>query len=294
MYPKAIKSYFAPTEISEVLVLLGQHKAAAKLLAGGQSLLPLMKLRLVEPRVIIDLNRVQGLNEISERAGVLTLGAMVRHAELATHPLIRRSYRLLADAAGNIGDPQIRNRGTLAGSLVHADPAADYPPAIVALNGRLVLTKPNGSTRIVTADDFFIGPLTSALDEDELVTRIRIPAPTAHTGGAYTKNCQVAGDFAIISVAAQVMLDPSGQCRHAAIVIGGVMPKATRAPKASTLVVGTSLDDATLAQAGETAAAEVATQDDGRASASYRTQLIRVTVPRILRQAATRARKVEA
>jgi carbon-monoxide dehydrogenase medium subunit len=293
MYPKAIKSYFAPTEISEVLVLLGQHKAAAKLLAGGQSLLPLMKLRLVEPRVIIDLNRVQGMNEISERAGVLTLGAMVRHAELAAHPLIRRSYRLLADAARNIGDPQIRNRGTLAGSLVHADPAADYPPVIVALNGRLVLTKPNGSTRIVTADDFFVGPLTSALDEDELVTRMRIPAPAAHTDGAYTKNCQVAGDFAIISVAAQVTLDPSGQCRRAAIVIGGVMPKATRALKAAALVMGTSLDDATLVQAGETAAAEVETQDDVRASASYRTQLIRVTVPQMLRQAAVRARKVE-
>jgi carbon-monoxide dehydrogenase medium subunit len=293
MYPKAIKSYFAPTEISEVLVLLGQHKAAAKLLAGGQSLLPLMKLRLIEPRVIIDLNHVQGLNEVSERAGVLTIGAMVRHAELATHPLIRRSYSLLADAAGSIGDPQIRNRGTLAGSLVHADPAADYPPAIVALNGRLVLTKPNGSTRIVTTNDFFVGPLTSALDEDELVTRIRIPAPAVHSGGAYTKNCQVAGDFAIISVAAQVTLDPSGKCQHAVIVIGGVMPKATRAPKAAALIVGTSLDDATLAQAGEIAAAEVETQDDVRASAAYRTQLIRVTVPQMLRQAAVRARKVE-
>ena len=294
MYPKAIKSYFAPTAISEVLVLLGQHKAAAKLLAGGQSLMPLMKLRLIEPRVIIDLNRVEGLNEVGERAGVLTLGAMVRHADLAAHPLIRRSYRLLADAAGSIGDPQIRNRGTLAGSLVHADPAADYPPVILALNGRLVLTKPNGSTRIVTADDFFVGPLTSALDEDELVTRIRIPAPAAHSGGAYTKNCQVAGDFAIISVAAQVTLDPSGKCQHAAIVIGGVMPKATRAPKAAALIVGTSLDDATLAQAGEIAVAEVETQNDVRASAEYRTQLIRVTVPQMLRQAAIRARKVEA
>src|SRR5262245_33368321 len=107
MYPRAIKSYFAPAEISEVLALLGQHKGAAKLLAGGQSLIPLMKLRLVEPRVLIDLNRVQGLNEIGERAGVLTLGAMSRHVELATHPHVRRSYSLLADAAGSIGDPQI-------------------------------------------------------------------------------------------------------------------------------------------------------------------------------------------
>lgn len=294
MYPKAIKSYFAPTEISEVLVLLRQHKAAAKLLAGGQSLMPLMKLRLVEPRVLIDLNRVQGLNEISERAGVLTLGAMTRHVELATHDLIRRSYSLLADAAGSIGDPQIRNRGTIAGSLVHADPAADYPPAIMALNGRLVLAKSDGSTRVVSADDFFVGPLTSALDEDELVTRIKIPASSAPTGGAYTKNCQVAGDFAIISVAAQVTLDPSGKCQQAAIVIGGVMPKATRAAKAAAIIIGTSLDDATLTRAGEMAAEEVETHDDVRASATYRSQLIRVTVPQMLRRAVARARKVEA
>jgi CO/xanthine dehydrogenase FAD-binding subunit len=293
MYPKAIKSYFAPTEVSEVLVLLRQHKAAAKLLAGGQSLMPLMKLRLVEPRVLIDLNRVQGLNEISERAGVLTLGAMTRHAELATHDLIRRSYSLLADAAGSIGDPQIRNRGTIAGSLVHADPAADYPPAIVALNGRLVLAKSDGSTRVVPADDFFVGPLTSALDEDEIVTRIKIPAPSPRTGGAYSKNCQVAGDFAIISVAAQVTLDPSGKCQQAAIVIGGVMPKATRASKAAAVIIGTSLDDATLTRAGEMAAEEVETHDDIRASATYRSQLIRVTVPQMLRQAFARIRKVE-
>lgn len=294
MYPRAIKSYFAPTNINEVLALLGQHKGAAKLLAGGQSLMPLMKLRLVEPRVLIDLNRVQGLNEISERAGVLTVGAMARHVEVATHARIRQSYNLLADAAGSIGDPQIRNRGTLAGSLVHADPAADYPPAILALNGRLVLMKPNGSTRVVSADDFFVGPLTSAVDEDELVTRIRIPVPPTQAGGAYTKKCQVAGDFAIISVAAQVVLTPSGNCQQATIVIGGVMPKATRAPKTAALVVGTSLDDATLARAGEAAAAEVETQDDVRASAAYRSQLIRVTVPQMLRQAAARARKVEA
>jgi CO/xanthine dehydrogenase FAD-binding subunit len=293
MYPKVIKSYFAPIEISEVLVLLRQHKAAAKLLAGGQSLMPLMKLRLVEPRVLIDLNRVQGLNEISERAGVLTLGAMTRHTELAAHDLIRRSYSLLADAAGSIGDPQIRNRGTIAGSLVHADPAADYPPAILALNGRLVLAKSDGSTRVISADDFFVGPLTSALDEDELVTRIKIPAPSAHTGGAYSKNCQVAGDFAIISVAAQVTLDPSGKCQQAAIVIGGVMPKATRALKAAAVIIGTSLDDPTLTRAGEMAAEEVETHDDIRASAAYRSQLIRVTVPQMLRQAVARIRKVE-
>src|SRR5215510_16439344 len=282
MYPKAIELYFAPKEVSEVLVLLRQHGEHAKLLAGGQSLVPLMKLRLVEPRVVIDLNHVSGLNEVREENGTLHLGAMLRHADVATHPLIQRSYGLLAQAARNIGDPQVRNRGTLAGSLVHADPAADYPPAVMALNGRLVLTKADGSTRIVSADDFLVGPLTSAVTEDELVTRIEIPTPP-HSGGAYTKHSQVAGDFAIISVAAQVTLDAAGKCQQAAIVIGGVMPTPARAAQTAALLHGTTLDDATLTRAGETAAAEVEAHSDVRASAEYRQQLIRVTVPAMLR-----------
>src|SRR5215510_5156836 len=212
MYPKAIEFYFAPKDMGEVLTLLKQHGAHAKLLAGGQSLIPLMKLRLVEPRAVIDLNRVSGLSEIREENRTLRLGAMVRHADVAAHPLIQRSYSLLAEAARNIGDPQVRNRGTLAGSLVHADPAADYPPAVIALNGRIVLAKASESIRIVSADDFIAGPLTSAIAADELVTRIEIPTPLPRSGGAYAKHSQVAGDFAIISVAAHVTLDPAGTC----------------------------------------------------------------------------------
>jgi CO/xanthine dehydrogenase FAD-binding subunit len=291
MYPKSIEFYFAPTEVGEVLALLKQHGTHAKLLAGGQSLMPLMKLRLVEPRTVIDLNRVSGLSEIREDGGVLHIGAMVRHVDVAGHPFIQRSYGLLADAARSIGDLQVRNRGTLAGSLVHADPAADYPPAVIALNGRIVLAKAGGNTRTVTADDFVVGPLTSALAEDELVTRIEIPTPPARSGSAYTKHSQVAGDFAIISVAAQVTLDAAGKCQQAAIVIGGVMPKPVRAAQAAALLRGTMLDDAILARAGETAAVEVETHTDVRASAEYRRQLIRVTVPAMLHQAAERARK---
>ncbi|MBI3303327.1 MAG: xanthine dehydrogenase family protein subunit M [Deltaproteobacteria bacterium] len=291
MYPKAIEFYFAPKDVGEVLALLRQHGQHAKLLAGGQSLMPLMKLRLVEPRAVIDLNRVNGLTEIREDSGTLHLGAMVRHADVAVHPLIQRSYVLLADAARNIGDPQVRNCGTLAGSLVHADPAADYPPAVMALNGRIVLAKADGSTRTVSADDFLVGPLTSAVAEDELVTRIEIPTPPPRSGGAYTKHSQVAGDFAIISIAAQVTLDAAGKCEQVAIVIGGVMPKPGRAVQAAALLRGTSLDDATLTRAGAIAAEEVETHTDVRASAEYRQQLIRTTVPAMLRQATARAGK---
>ena len=289
MYPKAIENYFAPTEVAEVLTLLQQYGEQAKLLAGGQSLMPLMKLRLAEPQTIIDLNQVATLDDIREENGRLHIGALARHADVAVHPLILQSYPLLADAARNIGDPQIRNRGTIAGSLVHADPSADYPPAVMALDGQLVVAKAAGGTRTVALDDFLAGPLMSDIGEDELVTRIEIPTPAAHAGGAYAKHSQVAGDFAIISVAAHITLDPSGICRQASIVVGGVMPKPGRAERAAGLLHGKALDATLLTQAGEAAAEEVETEDDVRASAAYRRQLIRVTVPEVVRQASARA-----
>ena len=289
MYPKAIENYFAPTDVAEVLTLLRQHGEQAKLLAGGQSLMPLMKLRLAEPQTIIDLNQVAALDAIREENGCLHIGALARHADVAAHPLVLQSYALLADAARNIGDPQIRNRGTIAGSLVHADPSADYPPAVMALDGQLVVAKAEGGTRTVALDDFLAGPLMSDIGEDELVTRIEIPAPAAHSGGAYAKHSQVAGDFAIISVAAQITLDPSGVCQRASIVVGGVMPKPGRAEQAAGLLQGKTLDTTLLTQAGEAAAEEVETEDDVRASAVYRRQLIRVAVPEVVRQASARA-----
>lgn len=289
MYPKAIENYFAPTDVAEVLTLLNQYGEQAKLLAGGQSLMPLMKLRLAEPQTIIDLNSVAALDDIREEDGRLHIGALARHADVATHPLILQSYALLADAARNIGDPQIRNRGTIAGSLVHADPSADYPPAVMALDGQLVVAKADGSTRTALVDDFLAGPLMSDIGEDELVTRIEIPAPAAHSGGAYAKHSQVAGDFAIISVAAHITLDPNGVGQQARIVVGGVMPKPYRAEQAAGLLKGKTIDATLLTQAGEAAAEEVETEDDVRASADYRRQLIRVTVPEVVRQASTRA-----
>lgn len=289
MYPKAIENYFAPTDVAEVLTLLHQYGEQAKLLAGGQSLMPLMKLRLAEPQTIIDLNQVAALDDIREEDGRLHIGALARHADVAVHPLILQSYALLADAARNIGDPQIRNRGTIAGSLVHADPSADYPPAVMALDGQLVVSKADGDTRTVLVDDFLAGPLMSNIGEDELVTRIEVPAPAAHSGGAYAKHSQVAGDFAIISVAAQITLDQSGVCQQARIVVGGVMPKPCRAEQAASSLQGKTIDATLLTQAGEAAAEEVETEDDVRASADYRRQLIRVTVPEVMRQATARA-----
>lgn len=288
MYPRPIESYFAPSAMSEVLALLKQHGEHAKLLAGGQSLISLMKTRLLAPQALIDLNRVRGLDEIRQQGRFLRVGAMARHADVAAHPVVQRSHSLLADAAASIGDPQIRNRGTLAGSLVHADPLADYTPAAIALCARLVIAKADTSSRILSAKDFIVSPFTVRLAEDELVVRIEFPCPPPMTGGAYVKEGRVARDFAVVSVAAQITRDPDGRCERAAIVVGGLLPKPGRASHTEAWIQGRSLDAGTFARAGEAAADEIETQSDSAGSAEYRKQLIRATVPTALLRAVTR------
>ncbi|HVB78444.1 MAG TPA: xanthine dehydrogenase family protein subunit M [Candidatus Binataceae bacterium] len=289
MYPKAIESYFAPTTVDEALKLLTEHRNGAKLLAGGQSLMPMIKFRLVEPGCLIDLNRIPALATIGEADGALCVGAMVRHADVATHPLVAASYPLLADAARLIGDLQIRNRGTIGGSLAHADPSADYPVAMLALEARMVLSRAGGGRRVVEADKFFVGPLTSVLDADELLTEIQLPKPAARAGGAYVKHSLVAGDFALVSVGVQLTLRTDGRCERATIAIGGLPARAAYARQAAKLLAGTVLDDAICARAGQTAAGEVEVGTDVRASEAYRRGLIASYVPAMIKQARERA-----
>jgi len=253
--------------------------------------MPMLKLRLLEPQCLIDLNRVAGLSEIRQRNGLLCLGAIVRHADVATSDLVRRWYPLLADAARVIGDPQIRNRGTVGGSLVHADPAGDYPTAMLALNARLVLSKVNGSERTVPAGDFFLGPMMSAIEDDELLTEIRLAKPPEHSGGAYIKHSIVAGDFALISVGVQLSLDRKGRCQQAVIAVGGLPSKPACAAKAARVLVGSSMDEATCVRAAQMAAQEVEAGSDVRASETYRKSLIRSSVPAMIRRAKERAEK---
>src|SRR5271155_3308172 len=179
MYPRPIERFFAPTTVTEALQLLGEYRGNAKLIAGGQSLMPMLKVRLLEAQCLIDLNRVQALAEIREDKDGLTLGAMVRHADVEANPFIRANYPILADAARVIGDPQIRNRGTIGGSLVHADPAADYPAVVMALDARLTLTKSSAESRTIQASEFFLSPMITAISDDELLTAIRLPKPAA-------------------------------------------------------------------------------------------------------------------
>ena len=289
MYPRPIERFFAPTTITEALRLIGEYRGNAKLIAGGQSLMPMLKVRLVETQCLIDLNRVQELAEIREDGDGLCLGPMVRHADVAANPLIRERYPILADAARAIGDPQIRNRGTIGGSLVHADPAADYPVAVLALDARLTLTKPSAESRIVQASEFFRAPMMTDIREDELLTKIVLPKPDERSAGAYEKKTIVAGDFAIISVAAQLAFDKGGRCARARIVIGGAASGATLAVRASGLLAGNKLEDALCAKAAEAAAQEVEVASDGRASALYRRELIKSLVPTMIRRAQQRA-----
>lgn len=289
MYPSPIELYFAPATVPDALGLLGKYHGRAKLIAGGQSLMPMLKARLVETQCLIDLNRVSELAVIREDGDGLCLGPMVRHAAVAADPLIDAHYGALGDAARAIGDPQIRNRGTIGGSLVHADPAADYPVAALAMGARLTLTKASGQTRTVTADQFVLGPLTTAIGEDELLTEVRLPKAAALSGGAFVKHSLVAGDFAIISAAAQLTLGDGGRCRRASIAIGGLASKPELAAKAAELLVGTTLDDSVCQKAGELAASEVEVASDARASDEYRRNLIRYYVPLTLRRAVERA-----
>jgi len=288
MYPKPIESYIAPHNLDEALKLLGSHREA-KVIAGGQSLMPMLKLRLVEPKCLIDLNRIAGLSEFRETGETITVGAMVRHADMAASDLIGRALPLLRDAARVIGDPQIRNRGTIGGSLAHADPAADYPTATLALDARMIARGVNGTRRTIPACDFITGPLSTALRADELLTEIEFPRPEARTGGAYFKHALVAGDFAVISIAVQLALDREGRCTRAAVAIGGLPAGPARPQGITDLLEGTALDAATLSKAGQAAALAVEVASDARASSTYRRNLIQSYLPQAVELAKRRA-----
>ena len=288
MYPKPIESYFAPDSLDEALKLLSTHREA-KVIAGGQSLMPMLKLRLLEPKCLIDLNRVIGLSEVRDTGLAITVGAMVRHADIAANDLIGQVLPMLRDAARLIGDPQIRNRGTIGGSLAHADPAADYPTATLALDARMIVRGVNGARRTIAARDFVTGPLSTALRADELLTEIEFPKPAARSGGTYLKHALVAGDFAVISVAVQLTLDREGGCMGAAVAIGGLPAGPARPQVVADLLKGTALDAATLSRAGQAAAQAVEVASDARASSTYRRNLIQSYIPQAVELAKRRA-----
>jgi aerobic carbon-monoxide dehydrogenase medium subunit len=281
--------YLAPTTLQEALSLLSAHKEEAKLLAGGHSLLPMMKLRLAAPAYLIDLGRIPDLAYVRESGGQLRIGPLTTHFMVESSAPVRQHLPALAEAAGMIGDVQVRNRGTIGGSLAHADPAGDLPAAMQMAEARFKLLGAGGE-RTVSSEQFFVDLLTTALRPDELLAEIQVAVPPAHTGTAYLKVFQKASGFAIVGVAARITLAADGRvCQAARVGITGVAAKSFRARGVERALEGGTVDEAALAAAAEHASDGVEALSDLHASGDYRLALARVYTKRALSRALTRA-----
>jgi len=285
MYPAQF-DYVAPATLDEAIKLLAESGGDAKILAGGHSLLPAMKLRLAQPAKLIDLRKIPGLNEIKVDASGTTIGAMVTHVDVARSPEIRRALPALSEAAAVVGDLQVRNRGTLGGSLAHSDPAGDPPAAFLALDGSIVAKGPNGE-RTIPGTEFFVDILTTALAEDEIVTGVTFPTLAPGTGTAYVKFDHPASHYALTGVAAAVKLGSDGNVESVRVGVTGVGPKAYRATAVEEPLIGKGAD--AVADAASHAADGIDCNDDIHASADYRAHLAVVFTRRALQAAFSRA-----
>jgi carbon-monoxide dehydrogenase medium subunit len=280
--------YLAPTTVAEAVALLQAHNGDAKILAGGQSLIPAMRFRLSAPATLIDINGIAELHSIAESGGYLRIGAMTSEVMLEESALVQQKYPLLADATRVIADPVVRNRATVGGNLAHADPANDHPAAMLAYGAEVVAVGPAGS-RTIPIDDFFVDLFESALAPNEVLTEIRIPMPGPHAGGAYVKVERKVGDYAVSAVAVQLTM--SGDvCTAARIALTNVNPTPMRARNAEAALIGQTLTDEVLESAGQAAAAECEPSADLRGSVEYKRDLTRVLIKRAIRQAVLRAR----
>ena len=287
MIPAAFE-YFAPQSVKEALGLLEKHGDNAKLLAGGHSLLPIMKLRLAQPKVIVDLGRITGLDGIKADGQKIAIGALVTHDAIENNAVLKEKCPLLPETAAVIGDMQVRNRGTIGGSLAHADPAADYPAAMLALDAEVVAVGSKG-TRTIAGGQFFVDLLTTALAPTEIITEVRVPALARGTGAAYMKHAHPASGYAVVGVAAVVTVS-GGKCERAAIGITGVSGKAYRATAVEKALTGQALDEGTVAKAAAHAADGIEAQGDLYASEQFRKHLASVYTKRAVLAAASRAK----
>jgi carbon-monoxide dehydrogenase medium subunit len=285
--PAAFDYHVAHT-VDEAIALLGQYGDEAKLLAGGHSLLPAMKLRLAQPGHLIDLGRIDGLSYIREENGYVAIGAMTTYNKIERSDIIGRRFTLLPEGTALIGDQQVRNRGTIGGSVAHADPAADMPGVVLALKAIIVARGPGGQ-REIAADDFFLDLFTTALAPDEVVTEIRLPLLPAHSGSAYEKLANRASHYAVAGCAAVVTLNDDNTCASASVVITGASVKATRAKAVEDALAGKTLDEATIAAAASHAADGLELVEDIHGSKAYRAQMATVMAKRALSRAVARA-----
>jgi carbon-monoxide dehydrogenase medium subunit len=281
-------TYSAPATMAEAVETLQRYGGEARVLAGGQSLVSMMKLRVAAPQHIVDINRIAHLDDIRIDDGKLVIGALATHDAIENSPLVRGHCPVLAEAAGHIADPLVRNRGTIGGSLCHADPAADFPLAAIVLKAELVAQGPKG-TRAIAVDDFFVGFLTTALELNEVLTAIRIPRAQARSGGAHMKLSRRTNGLAMVGAAATVVLDENGHCVDVAVCLGGMGLTAIRAKAVERALRGKRIDDAAISQAAELAVEGTDPPSDVHASAQYRLTVAPIVAARVLRLACERA-----
>jgi carbon-monoxide dehydrogenase medium subunit/2-furoyl-CoA dehydrogenase FAD binding subunit len=280
-------AYACPRSVDEVLTLLAQGGEGTKLLAGGQSLVPLLNLRMAEVSALVDINRLSELAFIKRENDVLRVGALTRHRQLETSEEARTAQPLLPRAAAEVGHLAIRNRGTIGGSLVHADPAAEWPLVAVTLDAQLLLRSQN-NTRTVSARDFFLAPLTTAIAADELLCEVRFPLATGRVVWGFQEFCRRPGDFALAAVACQLVLDHSGVCISAALAVGGAHSTPLYLAEVERSLKGSRGEAEALTEAAEAAARIVEPPSDVHGSTEFRRRLVKVLTVRALREAWSR------
>ena len=280
--------YHAAGSLAEAVALLERYGDEAKVLAGGQSLLPLLKLRLGQAAHLVDISRIPGLEYIKEEGGFLKIGAGTREAVLERSEVIRTKYPILVDTAAVIADPLVRNRATVGGNLAHGDPANDHPATMLALGAQVVAKGPKGE-RTIPIEKFFTGLFTTALAPNEILTEVRIPIPPPKSGGAYVKLERKVGDFATAAAAAQVTLGRQGEVERVGIGLTNAGPTPIKATEAEQYLRGKTPDDATIAEAARLAARATAPTADRRGSVEYKREMARVLTARALRKAVQRA-----
>lgn len=282
--------YVAPKSLPEAIELLKSRGEGAKLIAGGQSLIPLLKLRLSAPSLLIDIGRIPGLEYIRESEGFLRMGALTRMADVEASPLLGAKYPIIHDASGVIADPIVRNLGTVGGNVSHGDPANDLPAVMLALDASFVTLGPSGP-RTMAARDFFLDTFSVALAHDEILTELRVPVPPPRSGGSYLKVEQKVADFATAGAAVFLRLNPKGQCISAGIGLTAVGPKAIKATRAEEALVGQKATDREAVKNAASLAAEASDPaSDIRGTVEYKRDLVRLLVTRGVKRAYERAK----
>ena len=281
-------SYDAPTTIAEAIALLHQHGDDAKILAGGHSLIPMMKLRFASPTHLVDLNNIPGLSYIKEEGGYLRIGAMTTECEAEESEILTSKYHLFGDATKLIADPQVRNFGTLGGNLAHGDAANDHPAVMFALGAEVEITGKDGK-RTVSIDEFFYGFYMTAVQHGEVLTEIRIPAASGRYGSAYHKAERKVGDYATAGVAAMVQIGADGKCSKAGIGLTNVNSVPMRAKRSEEVLIGSDLSESVINQAARFASEDCNPSADLRGDVDYKRHLVKVITKRMLNKAISRA-----